>query len=182
MQLRVGDCLVELVLGDISLQSTDAIVNAANSQLAGGGGVDGAIHRSGGPSILNETSTKYPDGCPTGEAVISSAGELKARYGVHAVGPVWRGGQHDEEELLGRAYLNSLKLALEYDCESVAFPSLSTGAYRYPIDLACRTALDVVLTFVADQQRPKLVRFVLFAPGSMGAYSAALEEFEIEGS
>jgi O-acetyl-ADP-ribose deacetylase (regulator of RNase III) len=182
MQLRVGDCLVELVLGDVSLQSTDAIVNAANSQLAGGGGVDGAIHRSGGPSILNETSTKYPDGCPTGEAVISSAGELKARYVVHAVGPVWRGGQHDEEELLGRAYLNSLKLALEYDCESVAFPSLSTGAYRYPIDLACRTALDVVLTFVADQQRPKLVRFVLFDPGSMGAYSAALEEFEIEGS
>ena len=83
---------------------------------------------------------------------------------------------------MGRAYLNSLKLALEYDCESVAFPSLSTGAYRYPIDLACRTALDVVLTFVADQQRPKLVRFVLFDPGSMGAYSAALEEFEIEGS
>ena len=157
-------------------------MNAANSQLAGGGGVDGAIHRSGGPSILNETSTKYPDGCPTGEAVISTAGELKARYVVHAVGPVWRGGQHDEEELLGRAYLNSLKLALEYDCESVAFPSLSTGAYRYPIDLACRTALDVVLTFVADQQRPKLVRFVLFDPGSMGAYSAALEEFEIEGS
>ena len=132
MQVGIHGQQIELVQGDVTRQSVDAIVNAANSQLAGGGGVDGAIHRAGGPEIMNETRRRYPQGCPTGSAVISSAGDMDANYIIHAVGPVWRGGSHGEAELLAGAYRRCLELVVEYECDRVAFPSLSTGAYRYP--------------------------------------------------
>lgn len=178
MQVTVGACTLELVVGDVTKQETDAIVNAANSRLAGGGGVDGAIHRGGGPSIMAETDEKYPDGCPTGDAVITGAGDLPAAYVVHAVGPVWNGGQHGEEQQLASAYRRSLEVAVENRCQSIAFPSLSTGAYRYPVDLAARTALRTVLAFLREQDKPALVRFVLFDQGTYGAFAAALEELE----
>src|SRR3954469_16028373 len=132
---------LEFVLGDITQQEVDAIVNAANSRLAGGGGVDGAIHRAGGPSIMEETRQRYPDGCPTGSAVITRAGNLPAKYVVHAVGPVWSGGTRSEETLLASAYRTSLDLAAAHDCRSIAMPALSTGAYRYPLASAARVAV-----------------------------------------
>lgn len=174
MQTHIDQCTLELVTGDITAQETDAIVNAANSRLAGGGGVDGAIHRRGGPSIMAETRQKYPRGCPTGEAVISAAGNLPARHVIHAVGPVWGGGQRDEAEKLASAYRHSLEVAVANNCQSVAFPSLSTGAYGYPVDRAARTALRAVLDFLRAQGRPGLVRFVLFDSATRDAYAAAL--------
>src|SRR5262245_50536468 len=120
MQVHIGSCVLELVMGDITRQTTDAIVNAANSQLAGGGGVDGAIHRAGGPSIMAETRQRYPQGCPTGEAVITGAGQLPVRYVIHAVGPIWNGGQHREAEQLASAYQTSLAIAVAHQCQSVA--------------------------------------------------------------
>lgn len=167
---------LELAQGDITLQEVDAIVNAANSRLAGGGGVDGAIHRRGGPSIMEETDRRYPEGCPTGAAVISGAGELASKYVIHTVGPIWSGGQRGEAELLASAYRSCLELAVENGCRSIAFPSLSTGAYRYPIDEAARIALSTVRVFLAEQEAPELVRFVLFTEGIYGAFAAALEE------
>ncbi len=132
LRYRVGQGVMEIVQGDITEQEVDAVVNAANRHLAGGGGVDGAIHRRGGPSIMAETRSKYPDGCPTGQAVITGAGNLPARYVIHAVGPVWRGGEHGERALLESAYRRSLELAESAGCESIAFPALSAGAYGYP--------------------------------------------------
>ncbi|MBM3226534.1 MAG: O-acetyl-ADP-ribose deacetylase, partial [Candidatus Tectomicrobia bacterium] len=159
MQVHIGACMLELVTGDITRQTTDAIVNAANSRLAGGGGVDGAIHRAGGPSIMAETRAHYPQGCPTGEAVITSAGHLPARYVIHTVGPVWQGGQQQEAVLLASAYRQSLHLAMAHACQSVTFPSLSTGAYGYPVALAAHTALTTVTTFLHEQRQPAVVRF-----------------------
>src|SRR5256885_5224217 len=118
---------LELALGDITEQEVDAIVNAANSRLAGGGGVDGAIHRAGGPAIMEETRRRYPDGCPTGSAVITSAGNLQAKYVIHAVGPVWSGGNRGEDLSLASAYRTSLDLAAAHQCGSIALPALSTG-------------------------------------------------------
>src|SRR6478736_8906100 len=118
MRWTIGNSVIELVQGDITLQAVDAIVNAANSRLAGGGGVDGAIHRRGGPTIMQETDKRYPDGCPTGSAVITSAGDLAAKYVIHAVGPVWSGGQRGEAELLAAAFRRSLELAVEHGCTS----------------------------------------------------------------
>ena len=165
---------MELVTGDITRQESDAIVNAANSRLAGGGGVDGAIHRAGGPSIMAETRQKYPQGCPTGDAVITGAGDLVAQHVIHTVGPVWSGGLRSEEEKLTSAYQRSLELAIDNGCGSVAFPSLSTGAYRYPVDLAAGTALNTVLSFLEKNHQPKVVRFVLFDDPTHAAYAAAL--------
>jgi O-acetyl-ADP-ribose deacetylase (regulator of RNase III) len=176
MQVQIGEGTLELHQGDITLQQVDAIVNAANSRLAGGGGVDGAIHRRGGPGIMAETDAKYPEGCPTGSAVISAAGNLPAKYVIHAVGPVWRGGQRGEAELLSGAYRRCLELAVEHDCRSIAFPALSTGAYGYPMDLAARAALSAAVGFLKEHGRPELVRFVLFDAGAYGAFAAALEE------
>jgi len=176
MQVQINDCTLELHQGDITDQHVDAIVNAANSQLAGGGGVDGAIHRRGGPAIMAETDAAYPDGCPTGSAVISGAGTLPAKHVIHAVGPVWSGGGRGEPELLRGAYQCCLELAAENDCQSIAFPSLSTGAYRYPTDQAARVALSTVIDFLRADGRPALVRFVLFTEGIYGAFAAALEE------
>ena len=171
---------MELVRGDITEQQTDAIVNAANSQLAGGGGVDGAIHRAGGPSVMAETRQKYPQGCPTGDAVITSAGNLVAKHVVHTVGPIWSGGQRGEEERLASAYRRSLEVAVENGCRSIAFPSLSTGAYGYPLDLAARTALSTVVVFLQEKRNPELVRFVLFDDSTHAAYSSVLREIMAE--
>lgn len=176
MRHTIGHGTIELAQGDITRQIVDAIVNAANSRLAGGGGVDGAIHRGGGPSIMAETSRRYPQGCPTGSAVITAAGELPAKYVIHAVGPVWGGGNSGEPEQLASAYRRSLELAAEHQCQSVALPALSTGAYGYPMDLACRTALGAAREFYEHQTSVVLVRFVLFGAGPYGAFSAALEE------
>ena len=153
----------------------DAIVNAANSRLAGGGGVDGAIHRRGGLEIMRDTDARYPDGCPTGDAVISVAGQLSARYVIHAVGPVWSGGQRGERELLAAAYRRCLELAIEHGCRSIAMPALSTGAYRFPMDEAARIALSTTAAFLEQRHRPELVRFVLFDAAAYGVFAAAME-------
>lgn len=174
--MQIGACTLELATGDITAQHTTAIVNAANSRLAGGGGVDGAIHRAGGPSIMAETRQKYPQGCATGEAVITGAGHLAARFVIHTVGPIWRGGQQGEEQQLASAYRHSLQAAVQHHCQSVAFPSLSTGAYGYPVAQAARTALQTVVTFLAEQRQPALVRFVLFDTATYDSYAAALQE------
>jgi O-acetyl-ADP-ribose deacetylase (regulator of RNase III) len=176
MHVKIGEQALELTQGDITAQEVDAIVNAANSRLAGGGGVDGAIHRGGGPTIMAETDSKYPDGCPTGSAVISGGGSLPAKYVIHAVGPVWSGGSRGEADLLAAAHQRSLELALENGCQSIAFPALSTGAYGYPIDQAARVSLSTVIAFLRENGKPDLVRFVLFGAGAYGAFAAALEE------
>ncbi len=176
MHAMIGGCRLELHQGDVTHEATDAIVNAANTRLQGGSGVDGAIHARGGPAIMAETDAKYPEGCPTGSAVISGAGDLPARYVIHAVGPVWRGGSQGEPALLAAAYRTSLELAVAHGCESLAFPSLSTGAFGYPIDLASRTALATVRDFLIQEGWPARVRFVLFDSGAYGAFARALEE------
>lgn len=168
---------LEFVLGDITQQAVDAIVNAANSRLAGGGGVDGAIHRAGGPAIMEETRRRYRDGCPTGSAVITGGGNLPAKYIIHAVGPVWSGGNRGEDALLAAAYRTSLDLAAANDCRSIAMPALSTGAYRYPIDAAAQIAVRTASEFLrelTDEQPPELVRFVLFSSDVLQAFEAAL--------
>jgi O-acetyl-ADP-ribose deacetylase len=168
---------LEFVLGDITQQQVDAIVNAANSRLAGGGGVDGAIHRAGGPSIMQETRRRYPDGCPTGSAVITTAGNLHAKYVIHAVGPVWMGGNRYEDALLASAYRTSLELAAANDCRSIAMPALSTGAYRYPMNAAAQIAVQTAADFLRElsgDQPLELVRFVLFSSDVLQAFEAAV--------
>ena len=148
MIVQFGSCRIELALGDITGQQVDAIVNAANSQLAGGGGVDGAIHRAAGPLLMEETRAKFPDGCPTGSAVATSPGRLSVKFVFHAVGPVWRGGVAGEADLLASAYRRCLELAVEHSCRRIAFPALSTGAYGYPMDLAAERSLATVREFL----------------------------------
>lgn len=176
MRVKFRDSLIELVQGDITKQEVDAIVNAANSQLAGGGGVDGAIHRAAGPTVMEETDRRYPDGCPTGSAVPSGAGQLPAKLIFHAVGPVWRGGTRGEPAQLKSAYRRCLELAIENDCSSIAFPAISTGAYGYPMDLAAEHSLSAVRDFLIEQGKPQLARFVLFSGGAFGAFARVLEE------
>lgn len=169
---------LELVLGDIAVQQVDAIVNAANSRLAGGGGVDGAIHRAGGPAIMEETDRRYPEGCPTGSAVISGAGRLAAKYVIHAVGPVWSGGGRGEEGHLASAYRTALELAVGHGCRSVALPALSTGAYRYPVEAAAQVAVDVAADSLRRSEEGsslEVVRFVLFSDGVLTAFEAAVQ-------
>ena len=175
MIVQFGSCRIELVQGDITSQRVDAIVNAANSRLAGGGGVDGAIHRAAGPTLMEETRVKYPEGCPTGSAVTTSAGRLSAKFVFHAVGPIWRGGVAGEADLLAAAYQRCLELAVEQACHSIAFPAISTGVYGNPMDLAAERSLATVRKFLLEQQQPELVRFVLFDGGSFGAFARALE-------
>jgi O-acetyl-ADP-ribose deacetylase len=178
MATAINGRVLELVLGDITTQEVDAIVNAANSALAGGGGVDGAIHRAGGPAIMEETRRRYQEGCPTGSAVISGAGKLRAKYVIHAVGPVWRGGNAGEGKLLASAYRKSLELAAEHKCGSVALPALSTGAYRYPLDDAARVAITTATDFLnqlpADSPL-NLARFVLFSTDALTTFEQALK-------
>ena len=148
MSATWGRTTVKLVRGDITDQAVDAVVNAANSSLMGGGGVDGAIHRRGGPSILEECRRirrqEWPDGLPAGKAVLTKGGSLKARYVIHTVGPVWSGGRSGEPESLSGCYVSSLRVAVQEGLRSVAFPSISTGDYGYPIQEACRIALKAV--------------------------------------
>jgi O-acetyl-ADP-ribose deacetylase len=176
MERRMGSTRVVLKRGDITRETVDAVVNAANSGLLGGGGVDGAIHRAGGPSILEECRKirARQGGCPTGEAVITGAGNLDARYVIHTVGPVWQGGDAGEEDLLRSAYRNSLALAAEHEARTVAFPSISTGAYGYPIERAARTAFRTVRDWAGENPAPGEVRFVLFSQADLKAYEKAL--------
>lgn len=176
MQVSIRNAVLELQQGDIAAQRVDAIVNAANSRLAGGGGVDGAIHRAGGPAIMAETDEKYPDGCPTGSAVISGAGNLAARYVIHAVGPVWSGGSRGEAELLASAYRKSLELAAQHNCRSIALPALSTGAYRFPIEQASRIALATAHAHLEQHAAWELVRFVLFSSDAYELFAETLAE------
>jgi O-acetyl-ADP-ribose deacetylase len=164
--------VIEAVRGDITRQRVDAIVNAANSSLLGGGGVDGAIHRAGGPQILAEC--RGLGGCETGDAKATTAGRLAARHIIHTVGPVWRGGDEDEAELLASCHRRALELAAELGCSSVAFPAISTGVYGYPVELAA----PVAVTEAREAQRPpvELVRFVLFSQGHLEAFEHALAE------
>lgn len=180
MSSRVeGTTRIELVRGNITEQQVDAIVNAANDTLLGGGGVDGAIHRRGGPAILEECReirrTRYPDGLPTGEAVSTTAGLLPARHVIHAVGPVWQGGGHGEAAQLASAYRRSLEVANRLGARTVAFPSISTGAYGYPIDKAARIALFSVTSWVSHHAEAfDTVRFVLFSDRDYAIYESAL--------
>jgi len=165
-------------MGDITLQETEAIVNAANSGLLGGGGVDGAIHRAGGPQILSECKEiRARQGTlPTGRAVITGGGRLKARYVIHTVGPVWSGGKKGEDELLRSAYRSSLILAKEKGIRSVSFPSVSTGIYSFPVDRAARIALREVRDFVSNNPGFEEVRFVLFSAPVLKEFETAWEE------
>jgi len=173
-ELSIGSSRIELVRGDITTQDTDAVVNAANTSLLGGGGVDGAIHRAGGPAILAECKTL--GGCATGDAKITTGGKLKARYVIHTVGPVYRDGRHGEPDLLASAYRCSLELALKSGVSSIAFPSISTGAYRFPIAQAARIATATVARALRRASPVKLVRFVLFSAADLAEYERALEE------
>jgi len=182
LQATVGSTELILLQGDITLQDTDAIVNAANSSLLGGGGVDGAIHRAGGPEILKECrAIRARQGeCLTGEAVITGGGKLKARHVIHAVGPVWRGGNHDEEQMLSSAYINTLRLApkciisglaVENGAHTIAFPSISTGIYGFPIERASRIAFNTVSDFVRKHPQIKEVRFIAFSQHDYDVYA-----------
>jgi len=170
--------LITLKIGDISLEEADAVVNAANASLAGGGGVDGAIHRRGGPSIMAETDRLYPNGCPTGDAVITGAGNLSAQYVIHTVAPRYF-AEPECSRLLASAYRNSLECGAKAGCRTVAFPSLGTGAYRYPLNEAAAIALAEVKAFI-DSGREKTgkiaeIRFVLFDAGTFGYFQKAGE-------
>jgi len=172
-KVKIEECVLELVQGDITEQDTEAIVNAANERLVPGGGVDGAIHKKGGPSILEELRAKYTH-CPTGQAVITGAGNLKAKYVIHAVGPIYKDGKSGEPELLASAYKNSLLKALEYNIDSISFPALSTGAYGYPLKDAAQIALKTVIEFLKENKKPKLVRFVLWGEESYKTFEEVL--------
>jgi len=180
LEVNVGRSRVLLIRGDITDQETDAIVNAANPSLMGGGGVDGSIHRKGGPAILAECrmirSSKWPNGLPTGEAVITSGGSLKARYVIHTVGPIYSGGGGNEDELLAKAYRSSLSLALEKGFKTISFPSISTGAYGFPIDKASKIALRSAMEFLQENNGIEEVRFVLFSERDLQTYMEVMRQ------
>ncbi len=169
---------IQTVLGDITkVNDLDAIVNAANSSLLGGGGVDGAIHRAAGPELLDECRTLH--GCRTGEAKITGAYHLPCKYVIHTVGPVWHGGREGEEQLLENAYWNSLKAAAWHGIRTIAFPSISTGVYSYPVEQAALVAVRTVRKFCEEHMdRIDIVRFVLFDPKTHAAYERAVWETE----
>ena len=175
----INQTKLRIIQGDITEQATDAIVNAANSSLMGGGGVDGAIHRAGGPAILEECKqiVARQGRLPAGKAVITTAGNLKAGHVIHTVGPIWHGGGRGEAELLASAYRESLKLAAENQLASIAFPSISTGAYGYPLDRAARVAIGTVAAFLRQGVTSlREVVFVLFDSQTLRAYTSALED------
>jgi len=180
VEFQVGKAEFLLFQGDITDMNTDAIVNAANSTLMGGGGVDGAIHRKGGMKIVEQCkkirAIEWPSGLPTGKAVVTSGGDLKARHVIHTVGPIWRGGSQGEPELLAEAYRNSLKLAISKGLKTIAFPSISTGAYGYPIEKASRIALTTVKRFLEKEDRLEKVVFVLFTEKDLEVYKEAAKE------
>jgi O-acetyl-ADP-ribose deacetylase (regulator of RNase III) len=164
----VTSARIELVQGDITKQHVDAIVNAANQKLLGGGGVDGAIHRAAGPKLLEEC--RKIGGCPTGEARITEGYRLPAKYVIHSVGPIWHGGRHGEDDLLAGCYRNSLRLAEKHKLRTVAFPSISTGAYRFPIERASRIALETVGEYLKKSREIERVVFVCFSKEDLKVY------------
>ncbi|MGL6197094.1 MAG: O-acetyl-ADP-ribose deacetylase [Thermoguttaceae bacterium] len=175
MQIEINNCCIELIRGDITDQVVDAIVNAANASLAGGGGVDGAIHRRGGPTIMQETDASYPNGCQTGSAVVSGAGNLNAKFVFHAVGPRWKDGKHNEPELLRSAYRTCLELAVRHQCKTIAFPSISTGVYHFPIEKAAKIAIQTVAEFVKEHKSSlEMIRFCLFSDADLEVYANTL--------
>jgi len=174
MKATIHQSTLEIIQGDITQQDIEAIGNAANSALAGGGGVDGAIHRAGGPLIMSELKAKYK-GCPTGSAVITSGGNLKAKYVIHAVGPRYSGTPKDPE-LLSSAYRKSLELCTQNKISSIAFPSISTGIYGYPVEEASQIALKTVMDYLREHTEIKLVRFVLFDSKTFEVYKESLKK------
>jgi O-acetyl-ADP-ribose deacetylase (regulator of RNase III) len=180
----INKATISIIQGDITQQVTDAIVNAANSSLMGGGGVDGAIHGAGGPAILEECKkiVAKQGRLPAGQAVITTAGNMKAKKVIHTVGPIWHGESLNEAETLASAYHESLKLAASHNLSSISFPSISTGAYGYPVDKAARTALRTVAAFLAEASSIKEVVFVLFDARTFDTYAIALRDIiEEEG-
>ena len=167
---------IEIIEGDITRLQVGAIVNAANESLLGGGGVDGAIHRGAGPKLLEECRTL--GGCPTGQAKITKGYNLPAKWVIHTVGPIWRGGNQGEPDLLAGCYRNSLNLAAENEIGSIAFPSISTGAYGYPIEPACRIALSAALELLESEALPERIIFCCFGTRDYEVYRVALQEFE----
>jgi O-acetyl-ADP-ribose deacetylase (regulator of RNase III) len=180
-QLVVGGKRISLILGDITRERVDAIVNAANSNLMGGGGVDGAIHAAGGAAILDECREIRirRGGCPTGHAVITTAGRLPSKHVIHTVGPIWSGGVRGEPELLASCYQSSLELAVRHGLRTVAFPSISTGAYRFPIERAARIALGTIVRLLKRLDIDE-VRFILFTRADFDIYAEALDEVSKE--
>jgi len=178
MELVINKTRLALVQGDITIQATDAIVNAANSGLMGGGGVDGAIHRAGGPAIMEECRKirEKIGRLPAGKAVITTGGRLKTKYVIHTVGPVWHGGTSGEAELLASAYRESLKLADEKGLKSISFPAISTGAYGYPLEPAARVALQTVLDFMSQDKSLEEVVFVLYDSATYQIYAETLRK------
>lgn len=178
-----GKTEVLLKKGDITTEEVDVIVNAANSGLLGGGGVDGAIHRAGGSSILEECRKILEEKgkCPPGEAVITTAGKMLAKNVVHTVGPIWHGGQKGEPEILRKAYMNSLRLAEENGAQSIAFPSISTGIYGYPIEKAVLVAIDAIREFAHRNFNIKEVRFIVFSDHDFTVFEQALIEIKSKG-
>ncbi len=174
MRYEIDHAAIELVQGDITLQDTDAIVNAANSSLLGGGGVDGAIHRAAGPELLAECRTL--GGCETGDAKMTRGYRLKAKYVIHAVGPIYRDGRHGEPALLASAYRRSLELAAAQNLHSIAFAAISTGVYGYPLEDAARVALTTIMNFIQEHDEPSLVRMVLFDRRAFEVHARVLEE------
>jgi O-acetyl-ADP-ribose deacetylase (regulator of RNase III) len=174
----INKAIISIIQGDITRQATDTIVNAANSGLMGGGGVDGAIHRAGGPTILEECRkiVARQGQLPPGQAVITTAGNMKARHVIHTVGPIWHGGSQKEAETLASAYRESLKVAAAHNLSSISFPSISTGAYGYPVNEAARIALKTVAAFLAKATSIKEVVFVLFDTRTFDAYAIALRD------
>lgn len=164
---------ISVIFGDITKLKVDAIVNAANSSLIGGGGVDGAIHRAGGPAILDECRkiVAQQGRCETGNAVITSGGNLPAKYVIHTVGPVWQGGNYNEAKLLADAYLNSLIIALKNGIESIAFPNISTGVYLFPKEKAARIAIETVIKFLSENDQIRKVYFVCFDHENLELYN-----------
>ena len=178
MQISINNATLELVQGDITQQETDAIVNAANPSLLGGGGVDGAIHRGAGPQLLEECRTL--GGCETGDAKITKGYKLKAKHVIHTVGPVYRRDGKRAPELLASAYRRSMEVASENGLKSIAFPSISTGAYGYPLSEAAPIALKTVADFLKEHPEIELVRFVLFDGKTLNAYEEVLKKLSVD--
>ena len=171
----MNKCAMHIIKGDITKQQVDAIVNAANTSLLGGGGVDGAIHRAAGPQLLAECRTLH--GCPTGEAKITKGYQLPATYVIHTPVPVWQGGDHNEAQLLHNSYNNSLCLAAENNCSTVAFPSISTGVYHFPLEQAAAIAVQTICQFLAAQAVVREVLIVCFDDKTKAAYDKALTDY-----